>query len=68
MRPFLFMPRIKFDRLVISPIYGNCDTGDIVQCSDAFAKHCVNDLRAAKYVETIQVRKRGRPRKKSGAE
>lgn len=43
---------IKFKRLVISPTYGNCGPGDVVRgCSDAFARHCVEELKAAEYMD-----------------
>jgi hypothetical protein len=44
------MVRIKFVNLVISPVYGNCAPGDIVACDEAFARHCVEDLRCAAYL------------------
>lgn len=58
------MARIRFTRLVISPTYGNCDLGDIIQCSEAFARHCVNDLRAAEYLEVPA--SKPTPRKRGG--
>jgi len=44
------MVRIRFKRLVISPQYGNCGPGDVVSCGESFARHCVEDLRAAEYL------------------
>lgn len=44
------MVRIRFSRLVISPQYGNCGPGDVVSCGESFARHCVEDLRAAEYL------------------
>jgi len=46
------MVRIKFLNLVISPVYGNCAPGDIVACDEAFARHCVVDLRCASYLSS----------------
>lgn len=45
------MKQVRFTRLVISPTYGNCDAGDVIRCSDAFARHVVDDLKAAEYVQ-----------------
>lgn len=42
--------RIRFSRLVISPVYGNCAPGSIVACGADFARHCVEDLGAAEYL------------------
>jgi hypothetical protein len=47
------MVRIKFVNLVISPVYGNCAPGDIVACDEAFARHCVEDLRCASYLVPV---------------
>ena len=44
------MVRIKFLNLIVSPVYGNCAPGDIVACDEAFARHCVEDLRCASYL------------------
>lgn len=44
------MVRIKFTNLVVSPVYGNCAPGGIVACDEAFARHCVEDLRCAEYL------------------
>jgi hypothetical protein len=48
------MKRIKFTQLVISPQYGNLQPGSILACSDAFADHCVNEIRCAQYLEVKQ--------------
>lgn len=47
------MVRIKFTNLVISPRYGNCAPGDIVSCDESFARHCVNDLGCAVYLDAF---------------
>lgn len=44
------MTRIKFLNVVVSPVYGTCAPGDIVACDEAFARHCVEDLRCASYL------------------
>ena len=44
------MRRIRFTRLLISPLYGNCGEGQILDCSESFAKHAVG-LGAAVYVD-----------------
>ena len=42
--------RIRFQKLVISTVYGNLAPGSILACSEAFARHCVEDLGAAEYL------------------
>lgn len=49
------MVRIRFTNLVVSPTYGNCAPGDIVRCGEAFARHCVEDLRSAEYLDKPKV-------------
>lgn len=60
------MARIQFTRLVISPTYGNCGPGDIVQCSEAFARHCVEGIESAVYLDAPPVKVQHTPRKRGG--
>jgi hypothetical protein len=46
------MARIRFKSMVISSQYGTCMPGEMIVCSDAFARHAVEDLGAAVYLET----------------
>lgn len=45
------MRQVKFSRLVMSPVYGNCGPGDVVRCDDLFARHVVEELDCAVYVD-----------------
>ncbi|MER2518564.1 MAG: hypothetical protein ABTR92_19570 [Candidatus Accumulibacter phosphatis] len=45
------MPRVEITGLVITSTHGTLQAGDIVQTSDAFAAHLVDDCRAAKYLD-----------------
>ncbi len=45
------MRAIRFDTVVYSPQYGAFASGDVLRCGDAFATHCVANLKAAKYVD-----------------
>jgi hypothetical protein len=42
---------IRFDTVVYSPQYGAFAAGDLLRCGEAFATHCVANLKAAKYVD-----------------
>lgn len=43
--------RVKFKQLVVSPVYGNCGPGDVIACDSSFARHVVEDLGCAEYLE-----------------
>lgn len=43
--------RVRFKQLVVSPAYGNCGPGDVVVCDPGFARHVVDDLGCAEYLE-----------------
>ena len=45
------MARVQITGLVITSSHGTLQAGDIVQTSDAFAAHLVNDCNAAKYLD-----------------
>jgi hypothetical protein len=45
------MPRVKFKQMVISAQHGTCVPGDVVVCGEDFARHVVDDLGAAVYLE-----------------
>ncbi len=53
--PPTHMRRVKFHRLVMSPVYGDCGPGDLLRCDDTFARHVVDDLGAAIYVDAVEV-------------
>ncbi len=43
--------RVKFKQLVVSPAYGNCGPGDVIACDPSFARHVVEELGCAEYLE-----------------
>ena len=45
------MARVQITGMVITSTHGTLQTGDILQTSDAFADHLVNDCNAAKYLD-----------------
>lgn len=45
------MARVQITGLVITSSHGTLQDGDIIQTSDAFAAHLVNDCNAAKYLD-----------------
>ncbi len=46
------MPSVRFNDLVISPTYGDCPAGSILKnCSEAFARHVVDELGKAEYLQ-----------------
>lgn len=47
------MPQIKFTANGSSSVYGNFGPGDLLRCSDAEARHFVEDAQCAKYVQPV---------------
>lgn len=47
------MARVRFKGTVITRM-GSFGTGDLLECSDDFAAHLVNDCGAAEYVGVVQ--------------
>ena len=45
------MVTIRFFRPVFSPQYGTFGEGDLLRTGEAFARHCVGEIKAAEYVE-----------------
>ena len=48
------MPRIKILGTAITATHGTLSTGDILNVSDDFAAHLVNDCRVADYLDVIE--------------
>lgn len=58
------MKKIRFTKLVASFKHGNCDAGEILECNDSFAEHCVKTLKSAVYMQEPEKKPR-RARKKA---
>lgn len=49
------MKRIKFTKYGSTNVLGNFEPGTIARCDDAFAKHLVEELRVATYLDAPPV-------------
>ena len=45
---------IKITNTVVTPQYGSLSNGDVLRTTPAFAKHLVEQCKAAKYLEKIE--------------
>lgn len=46
---------IRILKTIFSSQYGTLSHGDLLRCGDAYARHLVEDLAAAKYVQSQQI-------------
>jgi hypothetical protein len=47
------MRAIKFNRGGSNTMLGNFGPGDVARCSDALARHLVDEVRVARYAEPV---------------
>lgn len=48
------MLKVKFTTSGANSAFGGFSSGDVLVCSEAMARHLVDDLHVAKYAETAQ--------------
>lgn len=48
------LTQIRITNTVVTPQYGSLSNGDVLRTNPAFAKHLVEQCKAAKYLESIE--------------
>lgn len=58
------MTQIRFIRGGSNTMIGNFAPGEVLRCGDALAKHFVQDVKVAEYIETAQPQAKPRKRER----